>query len=87
MKKYLLDYTNIYRKNIFKFVGFPGLIAFCKISIQCIKERFLFFGCMHDLRKKIKSELRPKTCSTDVVKSFKDEFRFFTTLCVEKKLA
>ena len=51
------------------------------------KERFLFFGCMHDLRKKIKSELRPKPCSTDVVKSFKDEFRFFTTLCVEKKLA
>ena len=50
------------------------------------KERFLFFGCMHDLRKKIKSELRPKPCSTDVVKSFKDEFRFFTTLCVEKKL-
>ena len=50
------------------------------------KERFLFFGCMHDLRKKIKSELSPKPCSTDVVKSFKNEFRFFTTLCVEKKL-
>ena len=41
---------------------------------------------MHDREEKIKSELSPKPFSTDVVKSFKDRFRFFERPCVEKKL-